>query len=119
MAPHSEESITKATDQAMQKTYENYDTYLKLPSEIGTDYNFKHKVVWFNAIGFLVLHLAALYGIYLCFFTTLLSTLYSKYGVTSAQTGLETSESVSLRAAAEPTYSFYRQILRKSDFAGR
>lgn len=89
MAPHSEESVTKSTDQAMQKTYENYDTYLKLPSEIGTDYNFKHKVVWFNAIGFLILHLAAVYGVYLCFFTTILSTLYSKYNLTiSAQTRL-------------------------------
>lgn len=27
-----------------------------LPSEIGTDFNYTHKVVWFNAIGFVLLH---------------------------------------------------------------
>lgn len=79
MAPHSEESITKSSNDAMQKTYENYDTYLKLPSEIGTDYNFKHKVVWFNALGFLALHLAAVYGVFLCFYASIWSTVYSKY----------------------------------------
>ncbi|KAJ8985371.1 hypothetical protein NQ317_008405 [Molorchus minor] len=40
----------------------------KLPSDIGTDYSFKRKIVWKNAIGFLILHLAALYGQYLCFY---------------------------------------------------
>ncbi|RZC32857.1 acyl-CoA desaturase 1 [Asbolus verrucosus] len=35
-----------------------------LPQEIGTDYTFKRKIVWFNAIGFLLLHLMALYGVY-------------------------------------------------------
>lgn len=35
-----------------------------LPSQIGTDYNYKHKIVWFNTIGFLYLHLLAIYGIY-------------------------------------------------------
>ncbi|XP_055697530.1 acyl-CoA Delta-9 desaturase-like [Phlebotomus papatasi] len=33
-----------------------------LPSEIGTDFNFKREIVWFNAIGFLLLHIAALIG---------------------------------------------------------
>ncbi|KAJ3627590.1 hypothetical protein MTP99_014956 [Tenebrio molitor] len=35
-----------------------------LPQEIGTDYTFKRKIVWFNAIGFLFLHFLALYGVY-------------------------------------------------------
>ncbi|KAI5631258.1 fatty acid desaturase domain-containing protein [Phthorimaea operculella] len=30
--------------------------------EIGTDYSFKHQLVWKNAIGFLILHLLALWG---------------------------------------------------------
>lgn len=34
-----------------------------LPSEIGTDFNFKREIVWPNAIGFLVLHLCALVGV--------------------------------------------------------
>lgn len=36
-----------------------------LPSDIGTDYDFKRQIVWSNAIGFLVLHLCCLYGCYL------------------------------------------------------
>lgn len=45
-----------------------------LPAEVGTDYTFKRKIVWKNAIGFLALHLAALYGLWLivaeCYWTT-------------------------------------------------
>ncbi|KAK9878855.1 hypothetical protein WA026_003689 [Henosepilachna vigintioctopunctata] len=39
-----------------------------LPSEIGTDYSFKRKIVWKNVFAFVVLHLGALYGLYLGFF---------------------------------------------------
>lgn len=45
----------------------NADTKGKLPCEIGTDYNFKRKIVWFNLIGFVFLHILALYGLLLCF----------------------------------------------------
>ncbi|XP_075975772.1 acyl-CoA Delta-9 desaturase-like [Anticarsia gemmatalis] len=31
---------------------------------IGTDYSYKHEVVWQNAIGFLILHILALWGFY-------------------------------------------------------
>lgn len=34
-------------------------------SEIGTDWSFKREIVWFNAIGFLALHLAGLAGLYI------------------------------------------------------
>lgn len=34
-----------------------------LPADIGTDFNFKRKIVWKNAIGFLFLHLLAVYGL--------------------------------------------------------
>lgn len=52
-----------------------------LPSQIGTDYNYKHKIVWFNAIGFLYLHLVAVYGVYLCLTgrAHILTTIWSKY----------------------------------------
>ena len=38
-----------------------------LPSQIGTDFNYKRQIVWFNAIGFAVLHFMALVGILLTF----------------------------------------------------
>lgn len=34
-------------------------------AEIGTDMDFKREIVWFNAIGFLALHLAGLAGLYI------------------------------------------------------
>ncbi|KAJ8965393.1 hypothetical protein NQ314_004144 [Rhamnusium bicolor] len=45
----------------------------KLPAEIGTDYNFKREIVWKNALGFLALHLAGLYGFYLSLVVGLIS----------------------------------------------
>lgn len=53
-------------------------THLKLPKEIGTDYTFKRKIVWFNAIGFLIMHLCALYGYYLCSQTKWKTFVWSK-----------------------------------------
>lgn len=50
----------------------------KLPAEIGTDYDFKRSVVWKNALGFLVLHLLALYGVYLCFYAHTATILWSE-----------------------------------------
>lgn len=52
-----------------------------VPSEIGTDLKFKRKIVWPNAIGFLFLHIAALYGVGLSLFgyAKALTTLYSKH----------------------------------------
>lgn len=46
---------------------------------IGTDYNFKRKIVWFNTIGFLFLHLAYLYGVYLCFYAHSYTIIWCKY----------------------------------------
>ncbi|XP_060526543.1 acyl-CoA Delta-9 desaturase-like isoform X2 [Cylas formicarius] len=55
-----------------------------LPSEIGTDYTFKREIVWKNAVGFLMLHLAALYGFYLlttqCYWLTCLWTFIVAFG---------------------------------------
>lgn len=52
-----------------------------LPSEIGTDFNFKRKIVWSNAIGFLILHICALIGVLLVMFgqTKLYTVIYSEY----------------------------------------
>lgn len=36
---------------------------LKLAKSIGTDYSYQHKIVWKNAIGFLILHILALWGL--------------------------------------------------------
>lgn len=36
---------------------------IMLPQHIGTDYNYKPKVVWVNAIAFVFLHLGGLYGL--------------------------------------------------------
>lgn len=52
-----------------------------LPREIGTDPNYKMDIVWFNAIGFVILHIiglsGALYGVLgLCKIRT---SLYCKY----------------------------------------
>lgn len=38
-----------------------------LPSQIGTDLSFKRDIVWKNLIGFIVLHVCALYGILITF----------------------------------------------------
>ncbi|KAF5295122.1 hypothetical protein FQA39_LY13273 [Lamprigera yunnana] len=60
-----------------EDNYQNYDTHLKLPAEIGTDFNYKRTIVWFNALGFLALHLAAFYGLYLCLFAHPLTVLWT------------------------------------------
>lgn len=51
------------------------------PSEIGTDFNFKRKIVWSNAIGFLFIHIAASIGVGMSLFgyAKALTILYSKY----------------------------------------
>lgn len=40
---------------------------IHLNSEIGTDFNFKREIVWFNAIGLTVMHILAVYAFYLLF----------------------------------------------------
>ncbi|EEZ98125.1 acyl-CoA desaturase 1 isoform X2 [Tribolium castaneum] len=48
-----------------------------LPQDIGTDYTFKRKIVWFNAIGFFILHLLALYGGYRLLHCHILTPLFA------------------------------------------
>lgn len=47
--------------------------------KLGTDFSFKREIVWKNAIGFLALHLLAVYGLYLCFFAKAATIWWSKY----------------------------------------
>lgn len=53
---------------------------IKMAKEIGTDYNFKREIVWFNAIGFLVLHCCGVYGVFLMFggYAKIWTTIYCK-----------------------------------------
>lgn len=43
----------------------NGTTKKTLPSEIGTDYSYKRKIIWRYALGNAIVHLGALYGLYL------------------------------------------------------
>lgn len=52
------------------------DNFPKLPQEIGTDYTFKREIVWKNVLGFIILHLAACYGLYLAVFKAHALTLF-------------------------------------------
>lgn len=67
-------------DAALEKLKEVGAKTPILPSEIGTDFSFKRKVVWPNAIGFLMLHICAAIGILLVIFgyTKFYTVLYSK-----------------------------------------
>lgn len=62
--PHQKQKIVE--DENNNETIDTEIDYsTMLPAEIGTDYNYKRRIVWFNVIGFAILHLAALYGVYL------------------------------------------------------
>lgn len=52
-----------------------------LPSEIGTDFNFKREIVWKNVVGFLLLHICGWVGLHLAFwrYCDYRTTLYSTY----------------------------------------
>lgn len=68
-------------DEAAEKLKEIGAKTPILPSEIGTDFNFKREIVWSNAIGFLVLHICALVGIGLGMFgyADYRTLIYCKY----------------------------------------
>lgn len=52
-----------------------------LPSEIGTDFNFKRVIVWKNVLGFMLLHFVGFVGIMLMIFCVpdYKTTIYSKF----------------------------------------
>lgn len=38
-----------------------------ITKHIGTDYSYRHEIVWKNAIGFLILHILAVWGLFIFF----------------------------------------------------
>lgn len=68
-------------DEALDKLKEVGAKTPILPSQIGTDFSFKRKIVWPNAIGFLLLHICALIGVFMVMLgmARLYTVIYSKY----------------------------------------
>lgn len=68
-------------DRELQKLKEIGSKTPILPSEIGTDFNFKREIVWPNALGFLMLHLCGLVGILITLMrmVDIRTTLYGMY----------------------------------------
>lgn len=48
---------------AINKMENTSKTEFPVTKYIGTDYSYKHEIVWKNAIGFLILHLLGIWGI--------------------------------------------------------
>lgn len=65
------EAKAPASNISSEKKNENNNTTksesIAIPKVIGTDYSYKHTIVWKNAIGFLIMHIFALWGVGLLF----------------------------------------------------
>lgn len=73
-------TTTKTLTMSSDEKPNGKKSFPKLPQDIGTDYSFKRQIVWKNVLGFIVLHLSALYGLYLaCFKASALTFFYGKY----------------------------------------
>lgn len=61
-----------------------------LPSQIGTDFNYTHKIVWFNAIGFVLLHTVGAIGLLMAVFgyCKILTIVYSLWLIYAAGQGV-------------------------------
>lgn len=70
-------------DEALHKLKEVGIKTPILPSQIGTDFNFKREIVWKNAIGFLLLHICAVIGLFLSLlgYAKFYTVLYCEYCV--------------------------------------
>lgn len=79
MEEHSTLPIAKATELVENCSYLSHTDELNkfkevgaktpiLPSQIGTDFNYKRQIVWFNAIGMTMLHITGIIGIGLAMF---------------------------------------------------
>lgn len=70
-----------AHDAALEKLKEVGAKTPILPSEIGTDFNYKRQIVWPNAIGFIALHICALVGILMTMlgYSNYKTVIYSKW----------------------------------------
>lgn len=73
-AENLEESLVNENETNNNNNNNNEESTLLKPVE------FKPKIVWFNAIGFLIAHIAASYGILLMIFKAkLLTTVWCKF----------------------------------------
>lgn len=50
----------------------------KMTQEIEVGDGFKRKIVWINVLGFILLHIAACYGLWLCLRAKIWTIVYSK-----------------------------------------
>lgn len=68
-------------DEAINKLKEVGAKTPILPSQIGTDFNFKREIVWKNAIGFLLLHICAVIGLVIAIlgYAKVSTLLYCEY----------------------------------------
>lgn len=61
--------VTKSSEQNTNEFnkpgFEKSKAEFAVPRLIGTDYTYKHQVVWKNAIGFLIMHILAVWGLVL------------------------------------------------------
>lgn len=84
--PKNSPSTTKLSRTDINQLFKHDDHHHdpsanKFAREIGTDYSYKREIVWFNAIGFLVLHLCGVYGTFLMFagYAKFWTTIYCEY----------------------------------------
>lgn len=69
----------------VNKTQDESTSSTILPADIGTDFNFKRKIAWFNLIGMALLHMAGVYGFYLGLTgnVTWQTAVYSEFWISS------------------------------------
>lgn len=77
---HFEKLKELTHDEELQKLKEIGSKTPILPSEIGTDFNYKREIVWWNCFGFALLHLIGFIGTYMLFngSSDVKTTIYSE-----------------------------------------
>ncbi|XP_047532043.1 acyl-CoA Delta-9 desaturase-like [Vanessa atalanta] len=64
MSHNNNNGVTDSCDIKPESEIDDYKNII-ITKKIGTDYSYKHKIVWKNAIGFIFLHTLALWGLWL------------------------------------------------------
>ncbi|XP_050513885.1 stearoyl-CoA desaturase 5-like isoform X2 [Diabrotica virgifera virgifera] len=82
--------LPTSTEEPTQKAYTNHHNHSSETEKVGTDPNFKRVIVWKNAIGFLMIHLVALYGLFLLltFQVKFLTFLWAFFGIVMSGEGI-------------------------------
>ncbi|XP_026744351.1 stearoyl-CoA desaturase 5-like [Trichoplusia ni] len=100
--------VTKSSEQNTNEFnkpgFETSKAEFAVPRLIGTDYMYKHQVVWKNAIGFLIMHILAVWGLVL-FLTGALSW---KSFVWAFLIGLLSSEGITIGAHRFYTHKSFK-----------